>query len=387
MAVVLTGVLLLLPLLLSGTAPSTAGEAAAAALRAREQATADAWVRLLSDEECASQMVMGATVRRLPGGTAQGGLLLFGPSLRSPVQFAGLRKAMLEGARLPPLLAVDMEGGQVNRLRHLPGLEQMPSGRGLGQLPEAQVEEWGRRVGRAMAGLGLNCNLAPVLDLAGSGLMHAMERSLGTEPREVAARSAAFSRGLWAEGVIPIGKHFPGYGDVERNTDFHRVVVDRKAADFDRHVSPFAHAAEELGGVMLANLAFSFYGGQPAILSEPLVSLAHEQGFVTVTDDLAAPPLRHFVGGQSREVARAAFRAGNDLLLATGTEQTLDELYGVLREELALPAGQVRAREAARRILRLKVRAGLLPLLPPATVQRAAGEFKMERPCRKPPPP
>jgi beta-N-acetylhexosaminidase len=260
----------------------------------------------------------------------------------------------------------------------------MPSGQVLGKLSPPEVEAWGRRVGAAMAGLGLNCNLAPVLDLAGSGLMHATGRSLGTEPLEVAERSAAFSRGLWAEGIIPIGKHFPGYGEVARNTDYQRVVVDRTAAEFDRHLRPFAHASGALGGVMLANLGFSFYGGQPAIFSEALVSLAHEQGFITMTDDLVAPPLSSFVGGRRREVARAAFRAGNDLLLVSGPDDVLDELSEVLREELARPEGRALAREAAGRILRLKVRAGLLPALPPATVQRAVGSWGVERPCRVP---
>ncbi|MEN9797181.1 MAG: hypothetical protein RL653_877 [Pseudomonadota bacterium] len=375
-------VLLLGPLLLAGSTPRGDGAA-----RGREQATAEAWLRLLSDEECAAQMVVGTTVRPLAGQPAPGGVLLFGAVLRSPSQLDGLLSSLRARSRVPPLVAVDMEGGRVNRLSHLPGLRAMPSGQVLGRLPPAEVEAWGRRVGAAMAGLGLNCNLAPVLDLAGSGLMHATARSLGTEPLEVAERSAAFSRGLWAEGVIPIGKHFPGYGEVARNTDYQRVVVDRSAAEFNRHLRPFAHAGEALGGVMLANLGFSFYGGQPAIFSEALVSLAHEQGFVTMTDDLAAPPLRGFVGGRQREVARAAFRAGNDLLLVSGSAEVLDELSEVLREELARPGGRALAREAAGRILRLKVRAGLLPGLPVDAVQRAAGSVGVERPCRQPPPP
>ncbi len=374
----LTGVLLLGPLLLASSAP--AGEAA----RGLEQATAEAWLRVLSDEECAAQMVVGTTVRPLAGQPVPGGVLLFGPALRNPSRREALLSSLRAPSRVPPLVAVDMEGGRVNRLSHLPGLREMPSGQGLGKLSPGEVEAWGRRVGAAMAGLGLNCNLAPVLDLAGSGLMHATGRSLGTEPLEVAERSAAFSRGLWAEGVIPIGKHFPGYGEVARNTDYQRVVVQRSAAEFDRHLRPFARAGEALGGVMLANLGFSFYGGQPAIFSEALVSLAHEQGFITMTDDLAAPPLRGFVGGQRREVARAAFRAGNDLLLVSGPGEVLDELSEVLREELARPEGRVLAREAAGRILRLKVRAGLLPALPPAAVQRAAGSMGVERPCAAP---
>ena len=377
-----TAVLMLGPLLCASGAP---GEEAS--LAPREQATAEAWVRLLSDEECAAQMVMGTSARPLGGKWAPGGVLLFGPVLRSPGRLAAVRGALEASSRLPPLMAVDMEGGRVNRLGHLPELRGMPSGQGLGKLSPPAVEAWGRRVGRAMAGLGLNCNLAPVLDLADSGWMHETGRSLGTNPEAVAERSRAFSRGLWAEGIIPIGKHFPGYGDVARNTDYQRAVVDRPPAEFDRHLRPFAHAGDALGGVMLANLGFSFYGSQPAVFSEPLVSLAHEQGFVTVTDDLAARPLRHYVGGQAREVVRAAFRAGNDLLLVSGPDSALDELAGVLAEELARPEGRALARGAALRVVRLKVRGGLLPLLPWATEQRAAGMLGMERPCSVPPPP
>jgi beta-N-acetylhexosaminidase len=348
--------------------------------------TVEAWLRVLPPEALAAQQVI-ATARNVPDGPVPGGVLLFGPVLRDTAALGAWLGGVQGRARVPLLVAVDMEGGRVNRLRHLPGLGQMPSGAAFGRMRPDEVGAWGRRVGRAMAGLGLNCNLAPVLDLADSGWMAATGRSLGVDPDEVAARTRAFAEGLWAEGVIPIGKHFPGYGEAAGNSDYQRLVVQRPPAEFDRHVRPFARVGALLGGVMLANLGYSFYDGVPAVFSEPLVSLAHEQGWVTVTDDLAAPPLRKLVqGGTLREVARRASRAGNDLLLVSGGDGVLEEVAAALRAELATPEGRARVEASVRRILRLKARAGLLPALPPGAVPRAAGQLGMDRPCSLPAP-
>ena len=344
--------------------------------------TAEAWLRVLSPEALAAQQVL-STARNVPASPAPGGVLLFGPVLRDTERLRAWLLEVQGRAQVPLLVAVDMEGGRVNRLRHLPGLQQMPSGAEFGRMREDEVGAWGHRVGRAMAGLGLNCNLAPVLDLADSGWMAATGRSLGVDPDAVAARTRAFARGLWAEGVVPIGKHFPGYGEAGGNSDYQRLVVQRPTSEFDRHVRPFAQVGALLGGVMLANLGYAFYDGVPAVFSEPLVSLAHEQGWVTVTDDLAATPLRKLVpGGTLRDVARRAFRAGNDLLLVSGSEGVLEEVASVLREELAMPGGRDRVEASARRILQLKARAGLLPPLPPGAVPRALGQAGVERPCR-----
>jgi len=344
--------------------------------------TAEAWLRFLPPEALAAQQVL-STARNVPGAPAPGGVLLFGPVLRDTVALRAWLADVQGRAQVPLLMAVDMEGGRVNRLRHLPGLQQMPSGADFGRMSPGEVGAWGHKVGRAMAGLGLNCNLAPVLDLADSGWMAATGRSLGVDPDEVAARTRAFAEGLWAEGIVPIGKHFPGYGEAAGNSDYQRLVVQRPPGEFDRHVRPFAQVGGLLGGVMLANLGYAFYDGVPAVFSEPLVSLAHEQDWVTVTDDLAAPPLRKWVtGGTLRDVARRASRAGNDLLLVSGGEGVLEEVASVLREELATAEGRARIEASARRILRLKARAGLLPSLPPGVVPRALGQVGVERPCK-----
>ena len=343
--------------------------------------TAEAWLRVLPPEALAAQQVLSAA-RNVPGSPAPGGVLLFGPVLRDTPRLRAWLADVQGRAQVPLLVAVDMEGGRVNRLRHLPGLRDMPSGAEFGRMREEEVGAWGHRVGKAMAGLGLNCNLAPVLDLADSGWMATTGRSLGVDPEAVASRTRAFAEALWSEGVVPIGKHFPGYGEAAGNSDYQRLVVQRPTSDFDRHVRPFARVGALLGGVMLANLGYAFYDGVPAVFSEPLVSLAHEQGWVTVTDDLAAPPLRKLVpGGTLRDVARRAFRAGNDLLLVSGGDGVLEEVASVLREESATPEGRARVEASARRILRLKARAGLLPPLPAGAVPRALGQVGVERPC------
>ena len=97
-------------------------------------------------------------------------------------------------------------------------------------------------------------------------------RSLGTDPVQVARLARAFARGLASAGVLPVGKHYPGYGPVEGSSDKALLLVERSPQEIARHQAAFVAAAGDLAGVMLANVAFQAYGGVPAILSPEITA-------------------------------------------------------------------------------------------------------------------
>jgi beta-N-acetylhexosaminidase len=297
------------------------------------------------------------------GPIRQGGVILLGKALRDPSTLRARVEALQRRAALPLLVAVDLEGGDLNRLRGLPTLAAFPSARAMGEEGGWEAEAWGRRAGLDLVSLGVNTSLGPVLDLASSGFMAETGRSLGDDPVRVARLARAFAKGLASAGILPIGKHYPGYGPAEGSSDKALLHVTRSAQEIARHQAAFVSAGEVLAGVMLANVAFTAYGGVPAILSPELVARAHLSGFLTVTDDLAVPSLLEATGGDAAELWRRAFLAGNDLLLTTapcewpGLPDPRAVLLALLR---ARPELRPRLDESVRRVLAAKERAGLL---------------------------
>ncbi|HET9555063.1 MAG TPA: glycoside hydrolase family 3 N-terminal domain-containing protein [Anaeromyxobacteraceae bacterium] len=315
----------------------------------------------LTLEEKVSQLVVAFP----PPGDApvdQGGVILLGRMLRDPEALRLRVEALQRRARLPLLVTVDLEGGDLNRFRALPTLAALPSARAMGEEGRWEAEAWGRRAGLDLRALGVNVSLGPVLDLADRGYMAESGRSLGADAVQVARLGRSFARGLASAGVLPIGKHYPGYGPVDGSSDRALLVVDRSAQEIARHQAAFVAAGDALAGVMMANVGFRAYGGVPAILSEELVARAHLAGFLTFTDDLAVPSLLEATGGDAAELWRRAFLAGNDLLLTTaplswpGQPDPRQVLCELVRSR---PELGPRLDESVRRVITAKWRAGL----------------------------
>ncbi|HSM92061.1 MAG TPA: glycoside hydrolase family 3 N-terminal domain-containing protein [Anaeromyxobacteraceae bacterium] len=313
-------------------------------------------------EEKVGQLVVAHPPLR-DGPIDLGGVILLGRILRDPVELRARVEALQRRSRIPLLVSVDLEGGDLNRLRAIPTLGALPPGRALGAEGSWEAEAWGRRAGLDMKALGLNTSLGPVLDLADRGFMHDTKRALGADPVRVARLGRAFARGLASAGVIAIGKHYPGYGPEAGSSDQALLIVDRDPQEIARQQAAFVAAGEALGGVMLANVGFAAYGGVPAILAPEIVARAHLQDWLAVTDDLAVPSLLRATGGDADELIRRAFLAGNDLLLTTAPvdwDKGVDPRAAILRLVRQDPRLVARLDESVLRILRTKVRFGLL---------------------------
>jgi beta-N-acetylhexosaminidase len=327
-----------------------------------QRAAVDRLLGALSLEEKVAQLVI-AYPPAGEGSVDQGGVILLGKMLKDPVALRERVASLQRRARLPLLVTVDLEGGDLNRFRAVPTMAAFPTAREMGAEGRWEAEAWGRRAGLDLAALGVNVSLGPVLDLADRGFMAETGRSLGTDPVQVARLARAFARGLASAGVLPVGKHYPGYGPVEGSSDRTLLVVDRDPQEIARHQAAFVAASDVLCGVMMANVGFEAYGAVPAILSPELVARAHLSGFLTVTDDLAVPNLQAATGGDPAELWRRAFLAGNDLLLSTtplgwpGTPDPRRVLADLVRSR---PELLPRLDESVRRVLVLKARANLL---------------------------
>ncbi|WP_434385662.1 glycoside hydrolase family 3 N-terminal domain-containing protein [Melittangium boletus] len=292
-----------------------------------------------------------------------GGVLFVGTTLRKLDAARERIRSARERARVPPFFAVDIEGGNFNRLQRHPALQKLPGAQELAALEDGEVEAWGARVGAAMRDVGLNMNLAPVFDVAARGHMFRNGRAFSGDAARVRQKATAFARGLARAGVAPIGKHFPGYGDLDADSDHVRALADWTQERVRQEAAVFRAADTVLGGVMMSNIVYTAYGPAPAILEPSLVALAHEGGGLAVTDDVAIAALAEHLGSTREEVVRRAFLAGNDLILTTEPPDWSGGLdyFGILVPLVQSNPKYLEQLDAAvRRVLRLKDRLGLL---------------------------
>ncbi len=219
---------------------------------------------------------------------------------------------------LPPLIAIDQEGGRVARLRE--GIEPMPSMMALGATDDAELaERAGEQIAFDVRRAGCTIDFAPDLDLAIDARNTVIgTRSFGSDPQKVTRMGVAFAAGLTRGGILPCYKHFPGHGATA--TDSHEALPTLDASEGElraRDLLPFAAVAPDAAAIMGAHvLVTAIDSEKPATLSRRFATdvLRGELGFrgVYVTDCLEMNAISH---EGSVEGALSALDAGADLLL------------------------------------------------------------------------
>lgn len=263
------------------------------------------------------------------------GVILFGRNVVDAPQVARLVRDLKQAAGRPLLVAVDQEGGSVRRLRK--GFAQVPSMRRLGaEKDPALAHAVGRILGRELRAVGIDFNLAPVLDVDTNPDNPVIgERAFSSDPAWVAALGVALGRGLEWEGVGACAKHFPGHGDtvVDSHRALPRLAHDLKRLDAVELVPFRAWARAGLSAVMTAHVLFDALDPErPATLSEAVISslLRERLGYegAVLSDDLEMRAIADHEGRGAAAVL--AVRAGVDVLLACSAEDTTEEIASAL---------------------------------------------------------
>jgi beta-N-acetylhexosaminidase len=261
-----------------------------------------------------------------------GGVILFPPpgihTAALSSEIAELQRAASGSGDPPLIVAIDQEGGEVKRLPELPPDLAPPE---IAAAGPGVVREQGLATGRELARLGINVDLAPVLDVAAPDSFIS-SRSFGANPGAVAGSGTAFATALSEAGVNATAKHFPGLGRSATNTDLEPSQVDASEVMLRADLEPFQRGISAgIPLVMLANATYPSLDPElPAFASEPIAAelLRDRLGFagVTITDDLDAGAVTaQFDRG---EAARSAVAGGSDLLLFAQTSRpgVLDDL-------------------------------------------------------------
>lgn len=232
-----------------------------------------------------------------------------------------LRQACLARGLGAPLISIDQEGGSVARLP--PPFTQFPDARKLaeGPRPEEEVAGYAGICARELAAVGINMNLAPVLDVCAAGCNYFMERrSLGHDAQAVARLGSLIIKKMQDGGVAACAKHFPGLGAAIVDPHLELPVVGRSLAALQAvDLVPFQAAfLAGVASVMTSHTIYPHLDPQaPATMSRSILTglLRGELGYdgLIITDDLEMGAIEK--KGSLENAALQALRAGADLLL------------------------------------------------------------------------
>lgn len=298
-----------------------------------------------------------------------GGVILFARNIVDPPQLQGLVRALHAAApaSAPLLVAVDQEGGRVQRLKA--PWTVWPPMRALGRRDEPETTAAvARAIARELADLGIGLDFAPVVDVDTNPDNPVIgDRSFDRAPARVGRHAAAFVTAMQAAGVAACAKHFPGHGDTRQDSHFE---LPRLPHDLDRlrevELAPFvAAAAAGVASVMSAHVVFEALDRRrPATLSPPVMDLLRSEiGFdgVVFTDDLEMRAVADHYTPEQR--VRGALEAGCDALLICSKADLRDEALRLVEK---LPDATLE--RALARVVALKQKYA------PAHRRRALGE-------------
>jgi beta-N-acetylhexosaminidase len=272
---------------------------------------------------------------------AVGGVILFSRNYASPSQLADL-VASIRALRSPPLLiAVDQEGGRVQRFRE--GFSAIPPMRRIGREYDRDPDEAlqlartaGWLIAQELRAADVDLSFAPCVDLDHGVSEVIGERAFHSDPEAVAALSASFCRGLRQGGMVAIAKHFPGHGAVVADSH-ERLPVDRRPfGDLLDDLRPYERLIGHrlLAGVMLAHVVYVETDPLPAGFSRYWIEdqLRSQLGFdgAVFCDDLSMKATIEF--GSMPKRAELALAAGCDMVLICNDRTAARVTVAALRD-------------------------------------------------------
>lgn len=305
-----------------------------------------------------------------------GNIFIKGRSAAGQAGIAGVVTAVashISGARtagVRPFVATDQEGGFV-QIMSGPGFPDIPQAIVQGQEPPAQLQAQATAWGQQLAAVGVNVDLAPVLDTVPSAAFAPSNapigfygREYGFTPAAVSAHGLAFARGMMAAGVDPAGKHFPGLGRVTANTDTASGVTDAVTVRNDAYIAPFRDAVN--AGIPWLMVSNAFYPKIDPVHLAPFSPtivqgmMRGDLGFtgVIVSDDICDAAQVSAVPVAERAVD--FITAGGTMALCTDQAKIAALYEGTLAAATSDPAFAAKVNAAALVVLEAKAAKGLI---------------------------
>lgn len=300
-----------------------------------------------------------------------GSIILFEKNIPKTNSYAGLKKMIWtyqKAAPIPLFVSIDQEGGKVNRLKEKYGFPRSITATASGKAKTLDsVRFYASSTATTLAGLGINVNFAPCVDVAVNPyntVIVKVERSFSANEDTVTMMAREYVREHRKAGVITSLKHFPGHGSSKEDTHF--GVADVTNTWSERELKPYQSllASGDVDAVMTSHIVNRSLdkSGLPGTLSTEIIDgvLRKKLGFqgVVFSDDMQMHAITKQYGME--ESIRLAINAGVDILCFSNNiqgseERTVDKVYTVIRG--FVEKGQIskeRIDESFRRIMKLK---------------------------------
>lgn len=253
--------------------------------------------------------------------------------LNSGVSDKAAVDAITGAGSVKPFVAVDEEGGQVQRIN-----SGLPSAKKMGSMSADTVKKLASEAGKKMVGLGITVDFAPVLDLdngKNNGAISRFDRSFGSNPSNVTEKAGAFADGLKSVGVIPTFKHFPGLGSANTNTDNASATVDSLSNLKQNDLKPYDSLISGTDAlVMMGNqIVPGLTNGDPASMSKAAYQLLRgDYGFdgVIVTDEIGHAGA---IKSSASQAVITALKSGADMPLFNADSE--DQVSSVVNSVVA----------------------------------------------------
>lgn len=291
---------------------------------------------------------------------------LLGRNIKSPAQVKALSQSLQSFAKTPLFVSIDQEGGRVNRLKSQYGFPETLSHEELGKKNDlAFTFSHAEMIAKTLAEIGINLNLAPVVDLDANPdnpIIKGKKRSFHSDPETVAQHAIEFVKAHRKHGVLICPKHFPGHGSATGDT--HLGLVNVTKTWNERELIPFQRLIESgLCEVMMTAHVFNanLDAERPATLSKKILQeiLRDKLGYkgLIMSDDMEMKAISSHYGLEN--AIQFAIEAGVDLL-CFGNNMNYDANIGekamgiILRLVEAGKLSETRIDESFQRITRLK---------------------------------
>jgi beta-N-acetylhexosaminidase len=366
----------------AGSLPANNGSAAlsAAEREAAIQSTAQQDMAGMTLDEKLGQMFLIETyyktwtpdIANMVVGMHAGALIIYGKNMQDPGQLRDYISSIQAHANIPLLVTMDEEGGLVDRLGLYNFYPPLPAAETLGATGDvALATQAGDQAAQEMQTMGINTDLAPVVDVRGPNGSVETTRLYSDNPTTVEQFAGAYMEALQSHDVIATLKHWPGIGDV--TLDPHKTLpsITEPMSQLEaQHFAPFRTLlADNPGMIMVTHvLVDAIDPTMPATLSPKMVDgvLRGELGYngVVMTDSLYMQGIAERYNLPQAGVL--AVIAGDDLLEGAYDTNSMAQMIAALKAAIA--DGQIsvgRIDQSVQRILALKIRFGLLPLHDP----------------------
>ncbi|MCY4321084.1 MAG: beta-N-acetylhexosaminidase [Bdellovibrionaceae bacterium] len=285
------------------------------------------------------------------------GVILFKRNIESLKQVFKLNQKIKALIKPSPLIAIDMEGGRVNRLSDLKGFKAWPSAKELGKKTPQEIFLTAKKQAHQLKELGFDINFAPVVDLPLVDSLILKTRTFGKKASSILRAGEAFLKGFQEEGLISCLKHFPGHGGVFEDSHESLPVDKRSLGELSAQLSIFQKLFKKYPScIMTAHIEFPEIEKIPATFSKTFLTqiLRKRLGFqgLIVSDDIDMKALKTFSPG---ETCFFALKAGCDMILSCqGLDKPLKAIRYFERQIQKKEELKKELKRARKNILKLK---------------------------------